>query len=154
MPAEQEISWEVSTHTHRERSVDWYWALGIIAIVSAVISVWLGNTLFAIIIILALGSLGVLAARGPREHSVHINTKGVFVDGTLYPYRSIESFWVERDETPKLLISTTGVITPRMNLSLPSEAEAERVRSFLKRYVHEVEQEAHFGEHLAEIFGL
>jgi hypothetical protein len=64
----EEMVWSVITHEHRERTTDWYWALGLVAIAGAVASVFFGNTLLAIIILLGAGSIGFLAIRGPREH--------------------------------------------------------------------------------------
>ncbi len=152
---EQTISWTVITHVHKEHSVDWYWSVGIIAVVAAGISVWLGNLLFAIIILVGVGSLSMLFMRGPREHSVRVDNRGVSIDGTLYPYRSIQSFWVDRNpEYPRLYLTTTAIVAPHVMLPLDDSAQAEQVRSYLKRIVTEEEQEPHFGEHLAEMFGL
>lgn len=152
---DQTISWTVITHVHKEHSVDWYWSAGIIAVVAAGISIWLGNLLFALIILVAVGSLGGLFMRGPREHAVRVDNRGVSIDGTLYPYRSIKSFWVERDpEYPRLYLMTHAVVSPHIMLPLDNTAQAEQVRSYLKRLVQEEEQDPHFGEHLANMFGL
>ena len=151
----QVISWQVHSHTHRERTTDWYWALGLVAIVGAVASIFFGNVLLAIILIIGAGSIGVLAARGPREHSVRIDTRGISVDGTLYPYASVRSFWVEEEvEKPRLWVSTSGIIAPQLTLPLEDRARARVVHSFLKKYAKEEEQGPHFGEHVAELFGL
>ena len=152
---EQTISWTVITHVHKEHSVDWYWSVGIIALVAAGVSIWLGNLLFALIIIIGIGSLGMLYIRGPREHAVRVDNRGISIDGTLYPYRSIQSFWVERDpEYPRLYLMTHAVVAPHVMLPLDSGAQAEQVRSHLKRLLPEVEQEPHFGEHLTNLLGL
>ena len=152
---EQTISWTVITHVHRVHSVDWYWSVGIITVVAAGVSVWLGNLLFAIIILVAIGSLGALFLRGPREHSVRIDNKGVVIDGTRYPYRAIESFWVERDpEYPRLYLTTKAVLAPHVMLPLDNSAQAEQVRSHLRRVLNEIEQHPHFGEHLTQMLGL
>ena len=118
------LTWQVLTHVHRERTTDWYWALGIIAAVGAGLSIFFGNILFAIIIVLAAGSLGVLVARGPREHSVRLDGRGVTIDGTLHSYRTIESFYVlhgehvPEDREPRLYLTTEGILNRRMSLPL------------------------------------
>jgi hypothetical protein len=156
MPQEEHsIYWEVLTHVHRDRTNDWYWALGLIAVVAAALSIWLGNLLFGILIILCAGSVGALAARGPREHSVEIDPRGLSIDGTLYPYRSIKSFWVDANpEYPRLFITTRGIMTPQMALPLDSEEHAQVVHAYLINHLEEVEQEPHLGEHVAAILGL
>ena len=149
------FSWDVITHVHKERTADWYWALGLIAVVAAGISMWLGNLLFAIIILVSAGSLGMLAARGPREHSVHVSERGISIDGTVYAYTSLKSFWVDNHpEQPRLYLMTYGVMAPHITLPLDDQTQGEQVRSYLVSRVEEVEQEPHFGEHILELIGL
>ncbi len=162
---EQEISWTVQTHEHKERSTDWYWALGTVVLVGAGVSIFFGNILLAAIIIIATGSLGVLAARGPREHSVRIDRRGISIDGTFYPYASVHSFWIERlpaqagnqagnTDRPRLFLSMKGVLSPHFTLPLPGHMRAEDMEKYLKQHAAEEEQGPHVGEHLAELLGL
>ena len=153
-PQEQGISWVVGTHEHVERSADWYWTLGLLVLGGAALSVFLGNVLFAVILVLGGGSLGFLVARGPREHSCRLDHKGLVLDGTLYPYKNIRSFWVEESSEPRLLLTTTGVLHPQLVVPLLSTMRAASVRSYLKRFATEEEQHPHMGEHLADLFGL
>ncbi len=147
--------WTVTTHEHRERSTDWYWALGVGALAVAVVSIFLGNLLFAVVVVLGAGSIGFLAARGPREHLVKIDERGVSIDGSRYAYESIMSFWVEHDTpTPHLFLTLRGVVNPHFSLALDDEEQARAVREHLQNHVKEAEQGPHIGEHLAEIFGL
>jgi hypothetical protein len=149
------ISWEVLTHVHRERTNDWYWAVGLSAIVAAGISIWLGNLLFGVLIILCAGSLGALAMRGPREHTVEIDSRGIAVDGTLYPYRTLKSFWVDDNpEYPRLFITTAGLIMPHMALPLDDMSHAQAVQDYLQPRLEQVEQEPHLGEHIIHMLGL
>ncbi len=157
MPGEkkEEMVWSVTTHEHHERSTDWYWALGVMALTGVVLSVFLGNLLFAIVIVLGAGSIGFLAARGPREHLFKIDERGITIDGSRYPYTSIDTFWVEHDtDYPHLFMTLRGVLTQHFSLVLDSEAQGIAVREHLKKHVTEEEQGPHLGEHLAEIFGL
>lgn len=162
MVEEQVISWNVDTHTHRERSNDWYWGLGLVAGAGALVAIFFGNVLFAVILVISAVSIGVLAARGPREHSVRIDARGISVDGTLYRFNTLRSFWVDEEREgmpeekrhPHLYVSTGGVVAPHFTLPLEGRAQAEQVRSFLRKYVKEEEQGPHFGEHIAELFGL
>lgn len=155
MPDVQEISWTVA-RPHRERSNDWYWGLGAMALGGALLSILLfSNTLLAIILVLGAISIGVLAAREPREHNVKLDPRGIVVDGTRYPYSSVHSFWVEHENTrPHLYISMTGILSPHFSFELEDEAKGSEVRTFLRRFAHEEEQGPHLGDRLAEIFGL
>ncbi len=149
------MSWSVRGHEHRERSNDWYWGLGFIAVAVAGAAIFFGNFLFAVIILISASSIGFLVARGPREHSLKLDQRGIIIDGTRYPYASVHSFWVEHDTgTPRVFISMNGLVTPHLSFPLQDETEGTKVREFLKHYVAEEEQGPHVGERLAEIFGL
>ena len=157
----QGLNWTVQTHEHRERSVDWYWGLGLIGLAGAAGSVFFGNYLFAAIIAIAAGSVGALAFRGPREHGVHVGPRGLSIDGTVYRFDAIESFWVEsfdstdkQGQEPRLFVSTRGFLRPQLVIPLGSEARAQAVRAYLRRFVREEEQHAHIGTYLADVLGL
>jgi len=163
-PQEQTISWNVLTHTHKERSTDWYWAFGLIALVGIGVSIFFANYMLAIILFVGMGSISILAARGPREHSVRIDKRGVAIDGTLYPFRTIQSFWVEIEESredypqyepqARLFLTTSGILSPHITVPLDHPEHAAQVRDYLRAVVKEEEQRPHFAEHLAEILGL
>lgn len=157
MPAEQEIVWRVLTHEHKEHSADWYWALGLATLVGAGLSVYFGNLLLAMILVIGAGSIVTLKLRGPREHQVRLDQKGVTLDGTLYPWKNIHSFWVNLDGTrggPCIYLTTTSLLVPRLTVPLDSQEHGTQVREYMKHFTLEEEQWPHFGEHLAEIFGL
>lgn len=155
-PQEQGLSWQVDTHEHKGHSADWYWTLGLLALAGAGLSVFLGNLLLAVILLMGSGCIGYLSARGPREHQVRIDQKGVVLDGTVYPYKNISSFWVEEapEREPRLLVSTTGIMHPQLIIPLLSGARASAVRQYLRRFAKEEEQPPHLGQHVAELFGL
>lgn len=147
------ISWHVDTHQHRERTPDWYWGLGLLAVVGAGFSVFFGNVLFAIIITIGAASVATLVLRGPREHLVRIDPRGLSLDGTMYRWKGVRSFWVDERKL-HLLVTTEGILHPQLVIPLVERSRANNVRSYLKRFAHEEEQEPHLGEHIAEIFGL
>jgi hypothetical protein len=155
----EEISWHVLTHEHRERSADWYWTLGLGTLVGVALSIYFANYLLAVILVVGVGSICILAARGPREHQVKLDRRGITMDGTLYPYRTITSFWVEDHEllgerAPRLFITTGGLVVPRHTIPLDDASHGATIRQYLLQYIPEEEQEPHFGEHLAELLGL
>lgn len=150
------ISWIIHTHEHQERSVDWYWTLGGVALAGAVLSIIFSNLLLAAIIVIGAFSIGTLAARGPRTHWVRIDSRGVTMDGTLYRFDALHSFWVDEltPEDPLLLVSTRSILHPQLVVPLIERSRAGAVRSYLKRHVEEEEQHPHVGEQVARLIGL
>ncbi|MDE2071791.1 MAG: hypothetical protein KGI70_03645 [Patescibacteria group bacterium] len=152
---EHHISWIVTTHNHSERSVDWYWALGLVVAVAAAACIWFGDFLFALMLLIGGFCVGFLAARGPREHQVAVTERGINIDGTLYRWSGVKSFWVERDmAAPHLFLTLSGFLTPHLMLRLDDHGQAEAVRAHLIRFVNEEEQAPHVGEHIAQMLGL
>lgn len=153
------IAWIVHTHEHKDRSTDWYWTLGLVAVVGAALSMYFSNALLAGIILIAAGSIGTLVARGPRTHWVKVTTRGIVMDGTLYPWESVHSFYVEQFNSEqgqygRLLVTMKSYLTPQLVLPVEEPSRASALRTYMKKYATEEEQEPHLGEHLAEIFGL
>jgi hypothetical protein len=156
MPGEKtEIAWSVVTHEDRPHTVDWYWGLGILSLIGAAASIFFGNILLALIIALGAGSIALLVVRGPREHLVKIDDRGLLIDGSRYKFSSIASFWVEHDtDMPRLFLTMRGMLMPHYSLHLDSEETGDEVRAHLKRYIDEEEQGPHIGEYIAEMFGV
>jgi len=51
------IEWDAHEYEHRERSPDWFWAVGIISVSVAVAAVIFGNIIFGILVIIAAFTL-------------------------------------------------------------------------------------------------
>ena len=159
MSGSEGIAWIVHTHEHKDRSTDWYWGLGVATAAGAGISLFLGNLLLAVIIIVAAASVGALVARGPRTHWVRVDGRGISMDGTLYRYDALHSFWVEPFDADtrgqgRLLVSTTSYVSPQLVIPTEEPSRAGALRSYLKKFIPEEEQTPHVGEHLAELLGL
>lgn len=154
------IVWHVDSHQEQERSADWYWGLGLLCLAGIGLSIFFGNYLLAIIIVLGGSSFVALTLMSPREHDIRLSSRGVSVDGTLYRWDNIESFWVEDERAlppgrqAHFIVSTKGVVHPQLVLPLIDTNRAQNVRAYAKRYAQEVEQEAHLGHHLVQLLGL
>lgn len=119
------ISWEAPEYTHIEHSADWYWAIGIISVSLAIAFIIAQNILLSVIILLGMGSLLYYAKHPPRIISCELSKKGILVDKTLYPWESLESFWVldghnngQDFHGPKLLVISKKPIMPHIVIPL------------------------------------
>ena len=151
---EQAIAWIVHTHEHQERTADWYWALGLLALAGMGASIYFANYLFALILAIGAATLGAMVARGPRTHWVRVDSRGISMDGTLYPWSAVQSFWVEDSGEERLMVTLNSYLTPQLVVPTLEPQRSSNLRAYIKKYAHEEEQEPHLGEHVAEMLGL
>ncbi|OGG79742.1 hypothetical protein A3A39_04425 [Candidatus Kaiserbacteria bacterium RIFCSPLOWO2_01_FULL_54_13] len=149
------IRWRAYEHEHVERSRDWYWALGIFAASTALISVLFGNFLFGILILIAAATLGLLAQSPPPLVEFEISDRGIRVGGVMHRYEEIISFWVEDHDAdpPILLVDTIKWLSPNLVIPL-RDVDPKLVRAFLTERADEVPMKEPIWHHILEAFGL
>lgn len=136
----QPISWQAPEYHHERKTADWYWAVGIIAVSIGAVSVFLGNTIFAILIIVGAFSLMLYATRPPETIRVTLDERGVTAGKLRYPYSSLKSFWINEHHKPaKLLITAKKTLAPQIVVSL-QDVPVEDVHNFLSERLDEEEQ--------------
>jgi len=133
------LRWEAHEYFHTEKTVDWYWAVGIISVSIAVVAIILNNVIFGILVILGAFTLSIFASKRPDLAQIELNDKGIILHKYYYPYPSLESFWVEEnDNHPKILIKSKKTFLPLINIPL-GETSGENVRNFLLNHLNEKE---------------
>ncbi len=148
------LSWSVYSHHHKEHSNDWYWTIGVLAVAGAGGAIYFGNVLFAAILLIGCFSLLILTARGPREHLVHIDEKGLHVDGTLYRHAELVCFDLISDQHGEhLVLNTRRITNPHLYIPL-YEMPAQAVYDVLAPHVPHQEIPPRIIDQLAHRLGL
>ena len=148
------IVWEAPEHMHTQKGSDWFWVLWIIAICAAMAVFFLGNFLFAIVILVGAASMALLAAREPAIIEYAVTTRGVRIGDRLYPYSTLDSFFLD-EENPlgtQLLLKSKRLFMPLIVMPIPEEYIHDIDDLLLERLEEEelVEPLAH---KLLEFFG-
>jgi len=147
------IYWSGYEHQHEAKSSDWFWALGIIAISAAITSILFGNVLFAILIMVAASTLGILATKEPEFVEFLITDKGLHVGDSFYEYSDIRAFWVEENEEENtLLVDTLKTFAPHLVIPI-NEVSPDEVRDMLSAFVHEEELTEPISYKVLELLG-
>ncbi len=133
------IEWEAHEYLHTEKTPDWYWALGLIAVAAAVAALMFNDVLFAIFILIAAFVLALFATRHPDKVRFAVTQRGVRINDVLYPYQTLDSFAVDElspNHTPKLIIQSKKLLTPA--LIIPIEGvHADAVHHFMREFLPE-----------------
>jgi hypothetical protein len=147
------ISWRAPEHHYVEKTNDWYWAVGIIAGTMAALAFIFGNVIFGIFIIVATFTLLLHSSKRPRIIECSINDRGVVVDDILYPFLSLESFWIDAHQRPaQILIKSQKFFMPYIVVHI-DEINPESVRTVLLKYIAETEHSEPITQKLLERVG-
>lgn len=136
------VTWEALEYNQIEKNTDWYWAVSIIAISVTLISVILGNIIFAIVVVVSTFALIVSARRNPKIVNFEINKQGLYIDNEFRPYSELKSFWVDdnsqHDGISKLYIRQRGMTAGVLHIPLEN-VDPEEVRNYLLEVLLEEE---------------
>ncbi len=153
MATEPLVSWSAPEHLYVEKRQDWYWAVGIVTLALAAVAFIFGNVITGIFIIVAAVALVLHASRPPKIVSYEINDRGIMADNVLYPFLTLESFWIPHDEfPPKLIVKSRKLFMPYIVIYI-DEVDPENVREIMLTYIAETEHRESILKHILERLG-
>ncbi len=148
--------WETEEYYFQEKTSDWYWVVGIIGISIAILAMIFGDTLFALLILISTFALALFASKRPHVVRFEVSKKGIMIERTLYPYATLDSFWVEDNRhigTPsKLIVKSRKAIVPLIAIPLDG-IDPDDVRDFLLDNLLEDHHPEPLGQKILEYFG-
>ena len=156
-PKKPGISWKALEYEHKEKHPDWFWSLGVIVLAGAVTAIIFGNILFAILLVVGAFTLALYASRKPEHIYVTLSDRGVIINKRLYPYLTLDSFWVEDVEDhsntiPKLILKSKKLLMPYIIIPV-EEVSPDEVRDFLLNHLPEEEHEEPLAHRIMERLG-
>jgi len=149
------IRWHAPEYIHRQKSRDWFWAVGIIGFSLTATALIFGNIVPALLVVIAAVTLFLTANREPSIIAMEANDEGIVIGRQFYPYDALESFWVAEGDGggPRLLLNTKrgmiGIITVPL-----SEVEPATLRLFLKNFLPMEQVSEPLSQKILEFFGL
>ena len=153
VPKREPLVWQAYEYFYREKSTDWYWAVGIIAVSVAITSILFNNVLFAVFILLAFFTLMMYSKRRPELIEIRVDDRGVQEGSLRYHYSSLESFWVEdRYGETKLIMKSKKKAMPYITIPI-FDVDANDVRNHMKRHVREEEHAEPLAKQIMEYLG-
>ncbi len=147
------LSWSALEYEERERSPDWFWALAVVAVTSAITSIIYSNYFFALFILISGGLLWVLAHRPPETVTYELTDKGLRIKSHIYLYENIQSFWVQREGKPMLFVKTQRFFMPVFSIPMEYGISDQTRGIFLSKGVPEEEMKEHPSEKIIDTLG-
>ncbi len=134
------FEWEADGYVFEEKSNDWYWALGIIAVAAAIASILFGNVILGILIVVGAATLALSTLKRPRLHRFRVTDEGVMIDENLYTYESILSFsvleYIDPTKPAALSIRTRYLLAPHLLIPIVGH-DPEEVYEFFAEHLEE-----------------
>lgn len=147
------ISWDAPEHHHIEKNNDWYWSVGIITITAVALCIIFNNIIFGILLLTCSFALVVHAYKKPEIIHCGINDRGIVVGETLYPFLSLESFWIDAHMRPsKIILKSHKLFMPFIIIYIEG-IDPEDVREILLNYISETEHHEPISQKLLEMLG-
>lgn len=138
------ISWESPEYIQKERSVDWFWSVGIVSILGAGLAVYFGNYLFGILILISGGMFFLLSIHTPREIDCSISNDGFKIGEKNYPLKSILYFDIKNvEDKSKITLYTNERFMPLKSTYIPTELSEEVKNELIKIVEKKDIQESH-----------
>lgn len=154
----EKLEWSALEYEEKERSADWFWALGIIVVTSAIASLIYSNYFFAILVIMGGVLLGFFAIKKPDVVFYELNEKGLKIRDRLYPYENIKAFWVQNSSAeegirPMVFIKSERAFMPVISVSIPPEYTTKIHTVMKDKKIPEEEMKEHASEKIMEFLG-
>lgn len=148
------LEWEAHEYLHKERTNDWFWAVGIVTFSLALAFIIYGNIIFGIFILVAAFSLSLYINRPPENLEMKIDSKGISRNNIYYPFDALHSFWIDLDHPhKKIILRSKKMLMPLIVIPLGEKTDPEKVDKILKEYLKEEELKLPFLEDVIEFLG-
>lgn len=148
------IEWDAHEYEHKERSLDWFWAVSIISVSLAIAAIILGNIILGILILVATFALLLFINRPPNTLRVTVDEKGVTRGKIRYPYLALESFWIDTEHPhKKIILRSAKSFVPLIIVPLGDEADVEELHEKLSLFLPEEFHTLPFIEKILEFLG-
>ncbi|HEY9584444.1 MAG TPA: hypothetical protein VJI33_02610 [Candidatus Paceibacterota bacterium] len=147
------IDWETPEYIPKDRSADWFWAVGIIAAAVIVTSILLNNILLAVFFFIATIAIFIYAKREPDIIRVEISTEGIKAGRNMYPYSILKGFFINEDgPIPHLLLQSSGITNSLLVIPI-GKVDLQKIREALQNYLPEEHIEEPLSQKILEYLG-
>lgn len=153
------FSWEAHEYFHHDRTVDWYWWVGLVAVILLGFAVWQRSFLFGVLILLGWFTSILYAIRDPHVIRFVLTDRGLIVEnpeskesGKIYPWSQLDSFWVfyKPPVHAELSIKSKKTFMPYIKVPLGDE-DPEAIKEIVSKYIPLEEQEESLIDNIAHL---
>jgi hypothetical protein len=137
---EQLLQWRGAHYVAKQKSVDWFWILGLIVVLCTCLAIYLQNYTFAAVIFVGGIAIGLFANDTDSEKKYTITKQGILTNDTLLEYSQIASFSVFAEglaSRRQLLLTLKKSFFVHVSIPLSEEVDHEELRLTLRKFILE-----------------
>lgn len=148
------MEWRAPEFKYFPKSRVWFVILFFIAAIIEIYFIVYGDFFAFATFLLVFFVVFLYAVKKPRLLRLKIDRLGVHVDGKLYAFDEIKSFWLFYDppETKELFFKRNGTLYSDLILPIGNQ-DPVIIRNFLKKYLPEIKKEESLFEALMKKVG-
>lgn len=139
MDNEKQVLYSFTTkeHTYYERSIDFYWAVGIIGVVLSVLAFLLKDALFGVLIIIGFFLYGYSSYKKPVDVDVTITNKDITIGDDLFAISKVSAFRIlDIGNEKDVVFLIKRSYQPRVSVTLP-DGVADSLKNALNQILEE-----------------
>lgn len=135
------IEWKALEYEHKEHTIDWFWTVGLITIISFIVAIWTHNYLFGVFLLISGFCLILLSIQEPREISYSINNRGLTIGKNIYLWKNLKGFDIKKGQGKiKFLIEIDKYFLPKYSFIVPGEL-ADEIKDSMLKFIPRIEIE-------------
>ena len=118
------LNFTTQEHKHYDRTVDFYWAIGLIGIALATTAFIFKDGLFGVLILIGFGLYGYVSWLKPKDIEVVITNKDITINQDIYQISKIDSYRILDIKGDKeLILAIRRTYEPIVSVCIPNEYE-------------------------------
>tara|TARA_Y100000310_G_C20700785_1_gene829671 strand:- start:6619 stop:7089 length:471 start_codon:yes stop_codon:yes gene_type:complete len=148
------LEWSDLEFDYRPKSTYWFQKVLGAGVIVVIISILLGNILFAVFIGIGTFVLLMIGSQKPKHESYAITKRGIRIGEKIHVFSTLESFWIREEEKPyKFVIKARGTFSPPIILPL-GVIDPDEIREHLQGRLRETPRDKELLESISEYIGI
>ena len=149
------LNWETKESRRESKGEGWYWTIATGGLFLVIVSILMKNFLLTAFVVFASVTVALEGARKPQILKYSIGARGARIGDKLYPYSSLDSFWISYDPPHKkeIVIKSKKILASHLAMPL-GDIDPNSARNLLVCFLKEEKHEETMSEIIADIIGL
>ena len=135
-PMNEELSWTAAEFVEHQKTTTWYMALGLVGVVITVVAYLISRDKITTgVVVFAIITFGLYAARKPRTQEYHLNAGGILAGNRAYALQDFKTFSITQEgATVSIVFMPLKRFMPPLTIYVAPDME-ERVVAFLSSFM-------------------